>query len=61
MPKKEVVLRVALVGVERGICALSTCLTLVSVMMTSNWETPTEMMLTLSLEILCKFTTLESF
>ena len=61
MPKSEVVLRVTLVCIEGGICILPSCLTLLSVIITLDRETPVEMMLISSLEILWKFTTLESF
>ena len=46
MPKREVVLRVAWVGIEGGICIYSSCLTLGSLMMTLNRGTPIEIMLT---------------
>ena len=45
MPKREVVLRVAFVCIEGGICVLPSCLTLVNLRMTLDRETPTEMML----------------
>ena len=61
MPKREVVLRVAFVCIEGGICVLPSCLTLVNLRMTLERENLTEIMLISSLVILWKFTTLESF
>ena len=52
MSKREVVLRVAWVGIEGGICVLSSCLTILSLIMTLNRETPTKMMLIYSFAIL---------
>ena len=55
MPKREVVLRVPFVYIKGGICVLPSCLTLLSLKMTLERETPTEMMLTFSLALLWKF------
>ena len=61
MPKRVVALRVAWVGIEGGIYVLPSCPSLVSRRMTLDRETLNEMMLTLTLAILFKFTSLESF
>ena len=59
--KSEVVLSVALVCIEGGICVLPSCPTLVSLRMTLDRETLMEMMLISTLAMLWKFTILESF
>ena len=57
--KNEVFLRIALVCIEGCIYVLHSCLTLASFRMILDRETLTKMMLTSSLEILWKSTTLD--